>query len=78
MAAKKRINIRAPERSLLTDALPYEIPIFFTNANLAILALQSRRKACKSKLHEKLLLSLSDSTKPTRPFTFLISVEPQP
>lgn len=72
MAVKKRINIRTPERSLLTDALPYEIPIFFTNANLAILALKSRKKACKSKLHEKLLLSMPDGSKPTRPFTFEI------
>lgn len=72
MAGKKRIDIRAPERALLTDTLPYEIPIFYTNANLAILAMQARLKKCQHNFHTKFLLSQSDGTKPTRPLSFEI------
>jgi len=69
--AKKRIDIRAPERSLLTDTLPYEIPLFFTNANLAILGMQARLKTCSHGLHCKLLLHMHEA-KATRPMTFEI------
>ncbi|WP_082607335.1 antiviral reverse transcriptase Drt3b [Lysobacter sp. Root983] len=68
---KKRIDIRAPERALLTDTLPYEIPIYFTNANLAILAMQARLKQNKHGLHSKFLLYAEDA-KATRPLMYEI------
>ena len=72
MARKRRIDVKAPERSLLTDTLPYEIPIFFTNANLAILAMQDRLGKCSSTLHSRYLLG-TKSSKPTRPMSFHIN-----
>lgn len=73
MSSKKKIDIKATERALLTDTLPFEIPIYFTNANLAIIAFWSRKKSPISKFHERLLLwpsGTSKSPKPTKPLKF--------
>ncbi|WP_363796682.1 antiviral reverse transcriptase Drt3b [Lysobacter firmicutimachus] len=72
MGNKKRIDIRAPERALLTDTLPYEIPIYFTNANLAILAFLTRHKKSDHQLHARLLL-YTNAAKATRPMPFEIN-----
>ncbi|MBD9437132.1 RNA-directed DNA polymerase [Pseudoxanthomonas sp. PXM03] len=73
MSSKKRIDIKAAERALLTDTLPFELPLYFTNANLAIIAFGLRKARPGSKLHERLLLwpiGEAKSPKPTRPFKF--------
>ncbi|MBB5941912.1 antiviral reverse transcriptase Drt3b [Xanthomonas sp. 3307] len=72
MSSKKKIDIKARERSLLTDTLPYEVPIFFTNANFAAFAMQERKKPGSHKLHAAFLL-YGKSTKPTKPLNFEIS-----
>lgn len=72
MSSKKKINIKARERSLLTDTLPYEVPIFFTNANFAAFAMQERANPGVHKLHAGFLL-YGKSTKPTKPLNFEIS-----
>ncbi|WP_115526594.1 MULTISPECIES: antiviral reverse transcriptase Drt3b [Xanthomonas] len=69
---KKKIDIREAERALLTDTLPYELPLFFNNANFAILAFNSKSKKGKNKLHERMLLSADDYREPTKPYSFVI------
>lgn len=66
MRSKHKINLKAAERALLTDTLPYELPLFFTNANFAIFAYKSRLGIYKIPYYEKLLLDQGDvgSTKP--------------
>ncbi len=73
MSNKKRIDIKATERALLTDTLPFEIPLYFTNANLAIIAFLRRMKRPGSAFHEKLLLWPTETAKspaPTKPLKF--------
>lgn len=73
MASKKHaIDIREAERALLTDTLPYELPLFYNNANLAIIARQSRNKSCPHDFHERLLLQTPNISRPTKPYTFEI------
>lgn len=73
MDSKKRvINIQECERALLTDTLPYELPLFYNNANFAIVARQSRKKSCVYDLHERLLLQTSSTQRATKPYTFEI------
>jgi len=63
---KKRINVKHSQRSFLTDTTPFELPLFFTNANLAILAYLSEHDDTAHPLHAKYLLTktLNQSTKP--------------
>jgi hypothetical protein len=56
MSSKRRIDIKAAERALLTDTLPFELPLYFTNANLAIIAFWFRKGRSSSKFYERLLL----------------------
>lgn len=73
MSSKKnRINIRHPERALLTDTLPYELPLFYTNANLAILSFQERVGAKEHALHARYLLHSDQSKSATKPYSFEI------
>lgn len=68
---KKRINVKHPERSLLTDTTPYELPVFFTNANFAVLAYHNKRHPEDYPLHAKYLLA-KKASQPTKPFHFKI------
>ena len=69
---KKRINVRHSERSLLTDTIPYELPLFFTNANLAIIAFMNRTAPPNHKLHTRLLLWSESNSAATKPLSFEI------
>lgn len=64
--SKHKINLRAAERALLTDTLPYELPIFFTNANFASFAYKSRLNIIDLPYYGRLLFDEGDigSTKP--------------
>ena len=68
---KKRIDVRHPERSLLTDTIPFELPLFYTNANFAILAHLDRAGSNAHQLHSRYLLTKS-SDQPTKPYPFKI------
>lgn len=68
---KKRINVKHSERSLLTDTTPYELPVFFTNANFAVLAHHNRRQPDDFPLHTKYLLA-KKALPATKPFQFKI------
>lgn len=68
---KKKIDIKRPERALLTDTLPYEIPVFFTNENLAVLAYSESTQASDYKLHKRYLLHAKNN-RSTRPLMFEI------
>lgn len=58
----------------MTDTLPFELPIFFTNENLAILAHAARFDRSSHTFHEKLLLATSlDEAPPTTPLSYEIS-----
>lgn len=67
--AKKKINLKASERALLTDTLPYELPLYFTNSNFAVFSYRSRLEQVSIPFYSRLLLSNSNS-KPTKPFSF--------
>ncbi|WP_251278886.1 hypothetical protein, partial [Enterobacter hormaechei] len=41
---KRKIDLRHSERSLLTDTLPFETPISFTNESLASIAVISKNR----------------------------------
>lgn len=75
---KHKINIKHPERALLTDTTPYELPIFFTNANLAILAFTQRRNLFEHPFYSSLLLcpSLDSIKTATKPYPFEIRKGP--
>lgn len=76
-SAKRKINIRESERALLTDTLPFEIPIFFSNENLAVLAYKIRKNKGSFPLHQKLLLSKKGDEPSTTPLNFEISRAPR-
>lgn len=70
---KKKIDLRHSERSLLTDTLPFETPISFTNESLASIAVISKSKKLP-KLVSSLLLHNKKDEKfvPSRPLNFNI------
>ncbi len=70
---KNRVNIKHPERSLLTDTCPYELPLFMTNANFATFANKPQGGQRESELHNQILLSKSlENTPATKPYRFSI------
>lgn len=69
---KRRIDVRHPERAFLTDTTPYELPIFFTNSNLAIVAFLNKSEPTLHKLHAKLLLCSDSASTATKPLSFEI------
>lgn len=74
MSKKHKIDVRQPERAFLTDTIPYELPIFFTNENLAILAHAKRVSGAEHPLHDRLLLVEAQDPPPaTKPLTYEIA-----
>jgi hypothetical protein len=77
MSAKKKILIKSHERALLTDTLPYELPIFFHNKNLALLAHLAGQGKCGHQLHAAILLSKDNEfrkgLKATKPYFYSIA-----
>jgi hypothetical protein len=72
-AHKRKIDIRESARALLTDTLPYEIPIFFSNANLAVLAYRTKKQKAILPLHQAFLLRSTPKQNPTVPYAFDIA-----
>lgn len=71
--SKTKIDISQRERVLLTDTLPFELPLFFTNAGLAALAHKVRIGThANLHFHTKLLLSSNKNRKATKPLSFAI------
>lgn len=70
MGNKVRIDIKRSERALLTDTLPFELPIFFTNVNLALLAHQRSAGSTDHELHSALLLTEGSRICVTQPYAF--------
>lgn len=71
--SKSRVDIRQPERVLLTETLPFELPLFFTNAGLAALAHKVRiAQGTDLHFHAKLLLSTKTNQRATKPLTYNI------
>ncbi len=69
---KRKIDLRRSERALLTDTLPYELPFFFTNANLAALSHAVLKEGKDHKFHASFLLTLGTRGIDTRPLHFEI------
>lgn len=73
MPKKKRIDLRHHERALLTDTLPYETPIFFSNANFAAFAHSTDGPTRETSALARILLATTKSNgEPTRPYAFAI------
>lgn len=68
---KKRINVKHSQRSILTDTTPFELPLFFTNANLAVLAYLFEQDDSTHLLHAKYLLAKTFNQS-TKPYTFKV------
>ncbi len=70
---KRKIDLRHSERSLLTDTLPFETPISFTNESLASIAVAGKNKKLP-KIIANLLLhnSKDENLVSTRPLNFNI------
>jgi hypothetical protein len=73
MSIKKKIHIRRSERALLTDTLPYELPIYFHNTNLAVLAALADAGPHQHEFHARYLLTRPGELKATRPILYDVS-----
>src|SRR5687767_11151575 len=79
MVRRRRVNVRCWERALLTETLPFETPLYFSNADFCVLAWNYGKDINSvSPLYARLLLfTNSKGAQPTRPFIYRVKKDSQ-